>query len=121
MSVPVGYGQRQRSPAPFQEARPPRPGAVLVVWMLIPALLAAAVLGGFVLYAAVKPTSAPKPAGGAGGGLAWGGTTLFTQAQVTSWLQGHGASYRTWAKRHPAGVVLIVHKSHHPAKRHRTR
>ena len=119
MAVRADIGQQWHAPGYVEPKRPSGPRAMLVfVWLLVPAILGAFVLYGTVLH----PYSAPKP--GSRGGLAWGGTTLYTRRQVRSWLRLHGASYHVWKRRHPAALHIVTPKKHHrahPAKRHRTR
>ncbi len=113
MALPAGINEQQTRPVA---------GLIPLPWVMAPALLGAAILGAFVLYAVLKPYSTPPPTPSrAAGGLAWGGTILFTKPQVKSWLRAHGASFPTWKKRHPAGLAIITPKKHrarpHAAKR----
>jgi hypothetical protein len=48
--------------------------------------------------------SKPKPKAG---GVSWGGRTFTTKQGLGSWLSSRGASYSTWAKRHPAAAKLL--------------
>jgi hypothetical protein len=48
--------------------------------------------------------SKPKPKAA---GVSWGGRTFTTKQGLGSWLSGRGASYSTWAKRHPAAAKLL--------------
>ena len=74
-----------------------------MLWLVAPALLAAAALGAFVLYASMT-SSTPQ----ASGGLPWGGIRLYAPLQVKSWVQGHGGSYARWQKRHPAALAIVA-------------
>jgi hypothetical protein len=42
-----------------------------------------------------------------GDGILWGGSTHETEEELGAWLAERGASYATWAERHPAAAVRI--------------
>jgi len=87
-----------------QPRRSRRPWSVLLPWSL-----AGAILVGTGVYAFVPTKIESNPAApGQSGALVWG-DGLFTNAlELQAWLRIRGVSYKTWARRHPAGVKLIA-------------
>jgi hypothetical protein len=85
---------------------------VPVLWLIVPALLASLVLGGFWFYGWYHSRSSSTTAPVALGGLAWGDSVIYNRREMRVWLGQHGASYHRWKRRHPAAYRIITHKSH---------
>lgn len=54
------------------------------------------------------------PGGGPGAdtqtqmGVSWGGEQFTTRRGIAQWLSAHGASYGTWARRHPGAAARLT-------------
>jgi hypothetical protein len=88
--------------------RAAEPRLIPLVWVLAPAVLAALVLGGFVLYAALTPYSSQEQPPGRHGALLWGDGMFANTLELKGWLRLHGASYAAWKKRHPSALRLVT-------------
>jgi hypothetical protein len=85
---------------------------VPVLWLVVPALLAALILGGFWLYGWYHSRSSSTAAAVSHGGLVWGDTVLYNRREMRTWLGQHGASYRRFKRRHPAAYAIVTHKAY---------
>jgi hypothetical protein len=81
----------------------PRPFRVLLP-LALPLVVLVAVLA-FAALTPYKHTTGPPP--GAPGALVWGNGIFANTFELRAWLNLHGASYRAWAKQHPAAIRLI--------------
>jgi hypothetical protein len=95
---------------------PPRQKDRVPLRVFMPLALPVVVLLGVLAFAALTPyshTTGPPP--GAPGALVWGNGIFANTFELKAWLNQHGASYRSWAKQHPAAIRLVKAK---PAKAH---
>jgi hypothetical protein len=94
--------------APAQNARPkpePKfPWSVFLPWALTAAVLVVTAVA--VLLPRAVGTDQPPP--GRAGLLVWGDAVFSSPLELEAWLRVRGASYPTWARRHPAGVKLLT-------------
>ena len=51
-------------------------------------------------------TEQPPP--GQAGTLVWGDAVFSNPLELEAWLRIRGASYATWARRHPAAVEILT-------------
>lgn len=80
------------------------PWTVVLPWGLTGAIL----VGAAVLALMPRGVKTEQPPPGSPGALVWG-DGLFTNAlELQAWLRVRGVSYKTWARRHPAGVKLVA-------------
>ena len=92
-----------------KQAAPPKgktrlPWTVVLPWGLTGAIL----VGAAVLTLMPRGVKTEQPPPGSPGALVWG-DGLFTNAlELQAWLRVRGVSYKTWARRHPAGVKLVA-------------
>ncbi|MEO5575999.1 MAG: hypothetical protein ABIR67_02455 [Gaiellaceae bacterium] len=77
--------------------------------MVLPWAITAAVL---VVTAVVafwpRPVGTEQPPPGRAGTLVWGNAVFSNPLELEAWLRIRGASYATWARRHPAAVKLLT-------------
>jgi hypothetical protein len=79
--------------------------------VFLPLALPIVVLLAVLAFAALTPykhTTGPPP--GAPGALVWGNGIFANTFELKAWLTQHGASYRAWAKQHPAAIRLVKGK-----------
>jgi hypothetical protein len=105
-----------RLPAPVKP-EPPR----LRARILFPFVLAFLVLAGVAIYGALKPTRASLSTPGGPHALVWGNGLFENRAELQAWLSNHGASYRIWARTHPAARALVVPPTRKASASGRTR
>ena len=86
-----------------QPRRSRRPWSVLLPWAL-----AGAILVGTAVYALLPSEVKTQPPPGRSAALVWGNGVFSNALELEAWLRIRGASYKTWARRHPAGVKLIA-------------
>jgi len=92
---------RPKTPPPKRKTR--LPWTVVLPWGLTGAIL----VGAAVLALMPRGVKTEQPPPGSPGALVWG-DGLFTNAlELQAWLRIRGVSYKTWARRHPAGVKLV--------------
>jgi hypothetical protein len=93
---------RPKTPPPKGKTR--FPWTVVLPWGLTGAIL----VGAAVLALMPRGVKTEQPPPGSPGALVWG-DGLFTNAlELQAWLRVRGVSYKTWARRHPAGVKLVA-------------
>ena len=77
--------------------------------MVLPWAVTGAILVGAAVFALfpreVKPE---RPPPGSPGALVWGDGQFTNALELQAWLRVRGVSYKTWARRHPAGVKLVA-------------
>ena len=98
---------RNIPPNPSHAIQPPRqhlPLSVLLPWGFALAVLVAAGVLAFLPRAVKTQPAAP----GRSGALVWGDGVFANALELEAWLRIRGASYRTWALRHPAAVKLVA-------------
>jgi hypothetical protein len=84
-----------------QPWRPPRRRRNRALVIVVAAVLTAAGGGvGYAIGAEVGPF-APPPA------LVWGGKGFSDKAEFKRWLESRGASYKAWARKHPAAAARL--------------
>ena len=84
-------------------------GRSIYVWLVLPF----AVLVGVAIFATYfrhVPRKPPPP--GTRGALIWGDGVFSNRVEVKAWMTLHGASYRVWARHHPAALQLLPLKKH---------
>jgi len=84
--------------------RPRFPWSVFLPWAITGIVLV--VTAGALLWPRGVGTKQPPP--GHAGTLVWGDAVFVNPLELQAWLRVRGASYATWARRHPAGVKLLT-------------
>lgn len=86
------------------ERQPRFPWTVFVPWAIAAAVLV--VTAGAVFWPREVGTEQPPP--GQAGTLVWGDAVFSNPLELEAWLRIRGASYATWARRHPAAVKILT-------------
>lgn len=77
---------------------------MVLPWAVTGAILVGAAV--FALFPREVKTERPPP--GTSGSLVWGDGVFSNALELEAWLRIRGVSYKTWARRHPAGVKLVA-------------
>jgi hypothetical protein len=80
------------------------PWTVVLPWGLTGAIL----VGAAVLALMPREVKPERPPPGSPGALVWGDGQFTNALELQAWLRVRGVSYKTWARRHPAGVKLVA-------------
>ena len=80
------------------------PWSVVLPWGLTGAIL----VGTAVLAFIPRGVRTEQPPPGQAGALVWGNGVFSNALELEAWLRIRGVSYKTWARRHPAGVKLVT-------------
>ena len=95
------------SPQTQRLAPKPRSGVpwgVVLPWVITAAVLVATAVALFW----PRPVEGNPAPPGQSGALVWGDAVFANPLELQAWLRIRGASYATWAKRHPAGVEILL-------------
>jgi len=90
------------------QSAPPKPHLFVV---LLPWLLAIAVLTGLLVYVQLDRYEPPLPPSKAGA-LVWYNAIFTNKRDFSGWLRQHGSSYTAWKKLHPAAAKFLEPNKH---------
>jgi len=87
----------------------PKRGSRLPLSVVLPWALTGAILVGTAVLAFLpRGVKTEQPPPGQAGALVWGNGVFSNALELEAWLRIRGVSYKTWARRHPAGVKLVT-------------